>query len=425
MNEELIRKELKEHGIDDNPFDLALYYALELAREFLFAGRRYRNPDVLKDVQISDYSVERWERNLHEQWEILKSLSDDTIEFLRRYARMSASYEIFDIANNAILDIEKSMNTKYTKVEPCRDTYYERIRLGADSEEYKRMITLQKLVRDNMYWINKKALYDMIEIIDRGYVGCLTDNEYGMTFDRYRGFIYDNYLTRKDIHYMIDVLEKELINGNLASSFSGTNIQQMVNDCVKEAFEMNCLDYSKYILDPRSYLFDVEWILIKDPSKEWHFIPIITTASKYNDNIEKLINSVRYQLGLKLGHFYCWESSRMFSTIPHKRKSMNVDICTKFAARIKSTGEYVTLSIFDNFGNIGPANIKKHQYRYEKMVCRYNNCTEDELKENSDKYKLPESITGDWKAFKSLWEDTFNQSICPYEIITSEGLEVL
>lgn len=58
------------------------------------------------------------------------------------------------------------------------------------------------------------------------------------------------------------------------------------------------------------------------------------------------------------------------------------------------------------------------------MVCRYNNCTEDELKENSDKYKLPESITGDWKAFKSLWEDTFNQSICPYKIITNEGLEV-
>ena len=46
-------------------------------------------------------------------------------------------------------------------------------------------------------------------------------------------------------------------------------------------------------------------------------------------------------------------------------------------------------------------------------------------KKISDKYKLPESITGDWKAFKSLWEDNFNQSICPYKIITNEGLEVL
>lgn len=212
MNEKLVRKELQEHGIDDNPFDLAFYFALELAREFQFAGRRYRNPDVLKDVQISDHSIEMWYNNLHEQREVLKSLSDDTVEFLRRYAKMSRDYKTFSDSNDAILDIEKSLNTKYTQAEPCRDIYYERIRLGGDSEEYKRMITLIKLVRDNISWINKSKLYDMLEIIDKGYAGCLVDKEYAMVFDRYRGFIYDNSLTREDIFYIMSVLEQEEIN---------------------------------------------------------------------------------------------------------------------------------------------------------------------------------------------------------------------
>ena len=32
MNEELIRDELKDCGVEDNLFDLALYYAAKLAR---------------------------------------------------------------------------------------------------------------------------------------------------------------------------------------------------------------------------------------------------------------------------------------------------------------------------------------------------------------------------------------------------------
>lgn len=170
-------------------------------------------------------------------------------------------------------------------------------------------------------------------------------------------------------------------------------------------------------------MLDVEWILIKDFSKEWHFIPIITTVDKYDDKIKHLIVSIRRQLELALGSYYCWESSPTFSVIANKGKSLDLDAYIRFAAKVKSTGEYVTLSIFDNL-DPSPNNIKIAQYKQKKMMCKYNNCTFEELDDDTE-YKLPKNITSDWEAFKSLWEDTFCQAICPYAIITSNGLEGL
>ena len=47
MNKEIIKSDLTENNIVYNPFDLMLYYSLELSRALLFASHRFRNNEII------------------------------------------------------------------------------------------------------------------------------------------------------------------------------------------------------------------------------------------------------------------------------------------------------------------------------------------------------------------------------------------
>ena len=63
-------------------------------------------------------------------------------------------------------------------------------------------------------------------------------------------------------------------------------------------------------------------------------------------------------------------------------------------------------------------------YRYERLIRKYYNInSKDYHKVGEGQYNsLPIRIMTDWNEFKKLWKYTFNQNICPYKIVLSDGL---
>ena len=210
MNEELIRDELKDYGVEDNLFDLALYYATELARYVVFSSSRYRNPEVPEAIYNKENQLNPYIEKLTSIYDTLDSLSDETVEFLRNTSKMTERYGIQNSANHRLLNIQKQLDTIMTKCVPCRNIEYEKVRLGEDSDQYKRLLYLRKIIDENEFLTNE-YLSKLIDILDRGrevigYQWC-TEEEYTEKYN----FIQTYNLSERDIEYMISYLEKKNI----------------------------------------------------------------------------------------------------------------------------------------------------------------------------------------------------------------------
>ena len=210
MNEELIRDELKDYGVEDNLFDLALYYATELARYVVFSSSRYRNPEVPEAIYNKENQLNPYIEKLTSIYDTLDSLSDETVEFLRNTSKMTERYGIKTSANHRLLNIQKQLDTIMTKCVPCRNIEYEKVRLGEDSDQYKRLLYLRKIIDENEFLTNE-YLSKLIDILDRGrevigYQWC-TEEEYTEKYN----FIQTYNLSERDIEYMISYLEKKNI----------------------------------------------------------------------------------------------------------------------------------------------------------------------------------------------------------------------
>lgn len=212
--EEMIRKELEENGIEDNLFDLAVYYSVELARSAVFSSTRYRNTDVPKNIYDRKYQVDPYIERLEFIYDALDSLSDETVEFLRKTSKMSQRYGIQNSVNHKLLNIQKKLDTVMTRCEPCRSLEYEKIRLGENSDQYKRLLYLRNII-DKDENIDKDYLSRCIDILDKGklVIEYKWDSKEG--FDEKSNFIKTHNLTAKDIEYMVSYKEKKNIHDQL------------------------------------------------------------------------------------------------------------------------------------------------------------------------------------------------------------------
>ena len=209
-NEEWIRDELKDYGVEDNLFDLALYYATELARYVVFSSSRYRNPRIPEAIYNRENQLDPYIEKLTSIYDTLDSLSDETVEFLRNTSKMTERYGIQNSANHRLLNIQKQLDTIMTKCVPCRNIEYEKVRLGEDSDQYRRLLYLRKIVDENEFLPNE-YLNRLIDILNHKrkvieYQWC-TEEEYTEKYN----FIQTYNLSERDIEYMISYLEKKNI----------------------------------------------------------------------------------------------------------------------------------------------------------------------------------------------------------------------
>lgn len=214
MNEEWVRDDLFDYGIEDNLFDLALYYATELARYVVFSSSRYRNPGVPEAIYNRENQLDPYIEKLTYIYDTLDSLSDETVEFLRNTSKMTERYGIQNSTNHRLLNIQKQLDTIMTKCVPCRNIEYEKVRLGEDSDQYKRLLYLRKII-DKDENIDKDYLSRCIDILDKGklVIEYKWDSKEG--FDEKSNFIKTHNLTAKDIEYMVSYKEKKNIHDQL------------------------------------------------------------------------------------------------------------------------------------------------------------------------------------------------------------------
>lgn len=209
-NEERIRDELSKYCVEDNLFDLALYYATELARYVVFSSSRYRNPEVPEAIYNKENQLNPYIEKLTSIYDTLDSLSDETVEFLRNTSKMTERYGIQNSANHRLLNIQKQLDTIMTKCVPCRNIEYEKVRLGEDSDQYRRLLYLRKIVDENEF-LSNEYLNRLIDILNHKrkvieYHWC-TEEEYTEKYN----FIQTYNLSERDIEYMISYLEKKNI----------------------------------------------------------------------------------------------------------------------------------------------------------------------------------------------------------------------
>ena len=208
VQEDLSIKEIMEiFNIEDNPFDVIAYAAMEIMRNSMFSSRRYRNEFVNESLWNGYKSYEECTKTIESQYDILDKVNEKTIKFLREYSYFGYDYNRFKPVNDYILNLEKELNIKNSHVNPFRDLEYEKVRLGEDSKEYQRLIFLINLTDRLVLSID--YLSKMIDLINNGEQVL----EYGwVTMDNYnymKSIINDNHLSCQDIEYMISYLEKK------------------------------------------------------------------------------------------------------------------------------------------------------------------------------------------------------------------------
>lgn len=206
-----ISENMKFLGIEDNPFDIMIHAAIELTRSVMFAARRHRNKDIPESLWKSEKDVvDSYAEMIHHQYNILNSVNEETIKFLRKHSFMGTTDYNGGLStiNEYLFNIGEKIDISYTQNGvPCRDLEYEKVRLGEDSKEYQRLIFLIDLT-DRLF-LSIDYLSSMIDLINNGERVL----EYGwVTMDNYnymKSIINDNHLSCQDIEYMISYLEKK------------------------------------------------------------------------------------------------------------------------------------------------------------------------------------------------------------------------
>lgn len=205
-NEELIRKELNENGIEDNLFDLAVYYSTEIARYSTYCCNRYRNHIVPEQIYNREYQLDKYTEKLLAIYDMLDSLSDETVKFLRKTSSVIKN-DILGETSDSLTEIQSKLSTRMNHCVPCRDLEYERVRLGEDSDMYKRLLQLRNLI-DNDKQLSKDVLCNFVDIKHHGHncveFGWCTQEEYKY----YNDFITKYKLSVDDIEYMVSYIEE-------------------------------------------------------------------------------------------------------------------------------------------------------------------------------------------------------------------------
>lgn len=203
MTEKEMRLELKENKVKDNPFDVMLHHSMEMTRDLLFACHRLKNQEVSEEMCTNMERLQNLTDRITEQFDKLLSMSEETIAMCRETSYYYPQTE-FNKLNDSLLKFENDMETIWSRCVPNRNDRFEQIRLGKESEEYKRLLELREIIdkSEDLSCVDKSYLNSLSDVIDRP-EKCV---KYWMTEDEFeeRKEIINKYrLTEHDIDYMI------------------------------------------------------------------------------------------------------------------------------------------------------------------------------------------------------------------------------
>lgn len=190
-------------------------------------------------------------------------------------------------------------------------------------------------------------------------------------------------------------------------------LNSYIEKCFADAFKSEKREYDK-----KSYSF--EYIIIYDSKNTGHFYPILTC--KY----DRVLARVYFRLKNNIAKYF----DIVYGDTEDFRVSIDlyetyIDINFTRAMIANDKNKRFEISIYDKLDSI-PVTRGDYipAYRYERLIRKYYNInSKDYHKVGKGQYSdLPIRIKTDWKEFKKLWEYTFNQNICPYKIVLSDGL---
>lgn len=195
--------ELKENGVKDNPFDAMLYHSIELTRYLLFACHRLKNPDILEQIRTNDERLESHMGKIREEFSKLMNMSNETVSMCRESSYYYNKDKFYKF-NESLLEFEKKLETVCNKRVPNRNDRFEQIRLGRNSEEYKRLLELRNIINDSeeLSSVDNEYLCSLCDVISRP-DECV---QYWMTkeeFEKRLEIVRKYNLSEDDVEYMI------------------------------------------------------------------------------------------------------------------------------------------------------------------------------------------------------------------------------
>lgn len=195
--------ELKENEVEDNPFDVMLHHSIELTRDLLFACHRLKNPEIPEQICINEEKLESYMNKIRDEFSKLLNMSNETVAMCRETSYYYQQ-DKFNKMNESLLEFGRNMETVWSRSVPNRNDRFEQIRLGEDSDEYKRLLELRSIISDSedLSSVDDKYLHSLCDVISRP-ADCV---RYWMTKEelvKKQEIIQKYSLSIDDINYMI------------------------------------------------------------------------------------------------------------------------------------------------------------------------------------------------------------------------------
>lgn len=203
MTEKEMQLELEGNEVKDNPFDVMLHHSMEITRDLLFACHRLKNPEIPEGICTNLERLEERMDKITEEFNKLLNMSDETVAMCRETSFYYQHTE-FDKMNDSLLKFERNMETVWSRCVPNRNDRFEKIRLGEESEQYKRILELREIIdkSEELSSVDDSFLYSLCDVIDRP-DDCV---KYWMTeeeFEKKKAVVEKYELTEQDINYMV------------------------------------------------------------------------------------------------------------------------------------------------------------------------------------------------------------------------------
>ncbi len=203
MTEREMSLELEKNEVNDNPFDVMLHHSMEITRDLLFACHRLKNPEIPEGICTNLERLEMRMDKITEEFSKLLNMSEETVAMCRETSFYYQQTE-FNKMNDSLLDFERNMETLWSRCVPNRNDRFEKIRLGEESDQYKRILKLRDIIDNSkeLSCIDDSYLHSLRDVINRP-DECV---KYWMTEDEFeqKKKVVEKYkLTEQDINYMI------------------------------------------------------------------------------------------------------------------------------------------------------------------------------------------------------------------------------
>ena len=200
MDTNKIKEEMQREGIVDNPFDLMMVNAIELTRMILFASHRYKNHEVCEvvDAYKNPKIISVYMECINDELKKLANVSEETVTLCQRTSKY---YIELNSINEKLFEFSKTIPTLYTCTVPCRNDEFEKIRLGEDSECYRRIVELRELCHIAKF--DSHDIDRMKEILSSE-----KDFEHNPAYHGLENLMKKYHLTYNDVSYMESYINK-------------------------------------------------------------------------------------------------------------------------------------------------------------------------------------------------------------------------